>query len=253
MLPDEPPYIIQTSWQLNTLTYHTPSQRDPMQSAFQQKYQIFKVWRNQYQDGRHRIWSQASEVSILEGSKASMGTESIQFSKAVDFFSLCFKTMPFEYSCQSLVAKFCFPVKVNNSYGSRPQTLPYNWHWENMQTTSYFPQIRHAKDNSCCLFSLESRCLTTYKQDVFFLYENHAGLLSDDKESRQCISPKIKMLTVFLLLHNLVQCHRKIHQINKNGTKSFVPVCTAEVMKPPFLFCCLFIYFMAPWKTLYCE
>lgn len=117
-----------------------------------------------------------------------------------------------------------------------------------MQTTSYFPQIRHAKDNSCSLSSLESMCLTTYKQDVFSLYENHAGLLSDDKESRQCISPKIKMLTVFLLLHNLVQCHGKIHQINKNGTKSFVPVCTTEVMKPPFLFCSFLFILRHPGK-----
>lgn len=38
------------------------------------------------------------------------------------------------------------------------------------------------------------------------------------------------MLTVFLLLHNLVQCHGKIQQINKNGTKSFVPLYAVQTL-----------------------
>lgn len=36
-----------------------------------------------------------SVISIMEGSKAALGTEFIHFSKAVDFFSLCLKKNAF--------------------------------------------------------------------------------------------------------------------------------------------------------------
>jgi len=47
------------------------------------------------QDGRTWTCLQASRGSVPEDSKAALGTEFIKFSKAVDFFNLCFKKNSF--------------------------------------------------------------------------------------------------------------------------------------------------------------
>lgn len=60
------------------------------------------------QDGRSLTSSQASGVSILEGSKAALGTEFIQFSKAVDFFRTVFQKKTFWVSLSKSCIKILF-------------------------------------------------------------------------------------------------------------------------------------------------
>lgn len=79
--------------------------------------------------GRSWTFLQSSGVSILESSKASLGTEFILFFKAVDFFSLWFKKEKknlLSISVKVLYKNFVSSVKANNSYGSKPQTCLRN-------------------------------------------------------------------------------------------------------------------------------
>lgn len=88
LLPDEPLYRIQTSWQLNMLMYQ---QQTKYSWFFNRNTEYLTMAEPLSVGGRSWTSLQSSGVSILESSKAPLGTEFIQFFKAVDFFSLCFK------------------------------------------------------------------------------------------------------------------------------------------------------------------